>query len=506
MLSAKGESAVKSFIKIHRQDNVLLALRDIQKGERLNVDGISIEVKDDMKRGHKIALQHIKENDSIIKYGFPIGHALKDICIGEHIHVHNTKTNLSDIQTYSYTPRFEQNPYTHEDRTFKGYRRENGNAGVRNELWIVPTVGCVNGIAEKMLQRFVRETGDIAPFDNVLVLKHQYGCSQLGDDHENTRQILLNAIRHPNAGGVLVLGLGCENNELAAMKKALQDVNKDRVKFLESQSVTDEMEAGVALLKDIHEAAKGDKREDIPLSELKIGLKCGGSDGFSGITANPLLGRFSDYIIAQGGSTVLTEVPEMFGAETLLMQRAANEEVFHKIVDLINDFKQYFIQHDQPVYENPSPGNKAGGISTLEDKSLGCTQKAGISPVSDVLKYGEVLKTNGLTLLSAPGNDLIASSALAAAGCHIVLFTTGRGTPFGTFVPTVKVATNTQLYETKPHWIDFNAGLLAEDDVHEEFVLREFIDYITKVASGELVNHEKNDFRELAIFKSGVTL
>lgn len=357
-----------------------------------------------------------------------------------------------------------------------------------------------------MLQRFVRETGNIAPFDNVLVLKHQYGCSQLGDDHENTKQILLNAIRHPNAGGVLVLGLGCENNELAGMKEALQDVNLNRVKFLESQSVTDEMEAGIALLKEIHESAKGDRREDIPLSELKIGLKCGGSDGFSGITANPLLGRFSDYIIAQGGSTVLTEVPEMFGAETILMQRAANEEVFHKIVHLINDFKQYFIKHDQPVYENPSPGNKAGGISTLEDKSLGCTQKAGISPVADVLKYGEVLKTKGLTLLSAPGNDLIASSALAAAGCQIVLFTTGRGTPFGTFVPTVKVATNTQLYEAKPHWIDFNAGLLAEDDVHEEFVLREFIHYMIEVASGQLVNHEKNDFRELAIFKSGVTL
>lgn len=270
--------------------------------------------------------------------------------------------------------------------------------------------------------------------------------------------------------------------------------------------MTDEMEAGVALLKEIHEAAKGDKREDIPLSELKIGLKCGGSDGFSGITANPLLGRFSDYLIAQGGSTVLTEVPEMFGAETILMQRAANEEVFHKIVDLINDFKQYFIKHDQPVYENPSPGNKAGGISTLEDKSLGCTQKAGISPVTDVLKYGEVLKTKGLTLLSAPGNDLIASSALAAAGCQIVLFTTGRGTPFGTFVPTVKVATNTELYEAKPHWIDFNAGLLAEDDVHEEYVLREFIHYMIEVASGQLVNHEKNDFKELAIFKSGVTL
>ncbi|WP_459198697.1 UxaA family hydrolase [Bacillus subtilis] len=497
---------MKSFIKIHKQDNVLLALRDIQKGERLHADSVSIEVKDDIKRGHKIALKPIKKNDSIIKYGFPIGHASQDISIGEHIHVHNTKTNLSDIQSYSYTPRFDENPYSNENRTFKGFRRENGDAGVRNELWIVPTVGCVNGIAEKMLQRFVRETGDIAPFDNVLVLKHQYGCSQLGDDHENTKQILLNAIRHPNAGGVLVLGLGCENNELARMKEALQDVNLKRVKFLESQSVTDEMEAGVALLKEIHEAAKEDKREDIPLSELKIGLKCGGSDGFSGITANPLLGRFSDYLIAQGGSTVLTEVPEMFGAETILMQRAANEEVFHKIVDLINDFKQYFIKHDQPVYENPSPGNKAGGISTLEDKSLGCTQKAGISPVTDVLKYGEVHKTRGLTLLSAPGNDLIASSALAAAGCQIVLFTTGRGTPFGTFVPTVKVATNTELYEAKPHWIDFNAGLLAEDDVHEEYVLREFIHYMIEVASGQLVNHEKNDFRELAIFKSGVTL
>lgn len=318
--------------------------------------------------------------------------------------------------------------------------------------------------------------------------------------------MLLNSIRHPNAGGVLVLGLGCENNELSVLKKALYDTETDRVKFLESQSVKDELSEGVTLLKEIHEAAKTDKREDIPLSELKIGLKCGGSDGFSGITANPLLGRFSDYIIAQGGSTVLTEVPEMFGAETILMQRAADEEVFHKIVDLINDFKHYFVKHEQPIYENPSPGNKEGGISTLEDKSLGCTQKAGISKVADVLKYGEVLRTKGLTLLSAPGNDLIASSALAAAGCQIVLFTTGRGTPFGTFVPTVKISTNSQLYQTKPHWIDFDAGRMLEDNISEETVLKEFIDYIIEAASGEFVNNEKNDFRELAIFKSGVTL
>ncbi|MBT2573739.1 altronate dehydratase [Bacillus sp. ISL-51] len=497
---------MKEIMKIHPNDNVLLALRDIKKGEMLHMDGLVIEAKDDMKRGHKIALETIEENSGIIKYGFPIGHATRRISIGEHIHVHNVKTNLSDVQTYAYTPVFEDNPFTNENRTFKGYSRENGTAGVRNELWIVPTVGCVNGVAEKIIQRFVKEAGDIAPFDNVLVLKHQYGCSQLGDDHENTKQILINAIRHPNAGGVLVLGLGCENNELSAIKEALRDINGDRVKFLESQSVTDEIETGAALLKEIHQAAKGDKREDIPLSELSIGLKCGGSDGFSGITANPLLGRFSDYLIAQGGSTVLTEVPEMFGAETILMQRAANEEVFHKTVRLINDFKQYFIKHEQPIYENPSPGNKEGGISTLEDKSLGCTQKAGISPVSDVLAYGETLKTKGLTLLSAPGNDLIASSALAAAGCHIVLFTTGRGTPFGTFVPTVKVSTNTSLYQSKPHWIDYNAGRLTEEQTAEGDMVRDFIQYIIQVASGEFVNNEKNDFRELAIFKSGVTL
>ncbi|MCX2734837.1 MULTISPECIES: UxaA family hydrolase [unclassified Bacillus (in: firmicutes)] len=497
---------MKEVIKIHKNDNVLLAMRHFNKGERLHTDGLTIEVKDPVKRGHKIALQTIEENGSIIKYGFSIGRATRRISAGEHIHTHNLQTNLSDVQEYTYSPRFEDNPFTNENRTFKGYKRENGTSGVRNELWIVPTVGCVNGVAEKILQRFVKEAKDIAPFDNVLVLKHQYGCSQLGDDHENTKQMLINAIRHPNAGGVLVLGLGCENNELAVIKETLSEVNGDRVKFLESQAVTDEIEAGTALLKEIHLAAKGDKREEIPLSELSIGLKCGGSDGFSGITANPLLGRFSDYLIAQGGSTVLTEVPEMFGAETILMQRAASEEVFHKTVRLINDFKQYFMKHEQPIYENPSPGNKEGGISTLEDKSLGCTQKAGLAPVSDVLTYGETLKTKGLTLLSAPGNDLIASSALAAAGCHIVLFTTGRGTPFGTFVPTVKVSTNTDLFQSKPHWIDYNAGRLAEDQTTEDHIVRDFIQYIIKVASGECVNNEKNDFRELAIFKSGVTL
>lgn len=497
---------MKAFLQINENDNIVLALRDLEKGEILEINGEAIQLKENIKRGHKIALKEIHANGDIIKYGFPIGHALTAVEPGEHVHTHNAKTNLTGTQEYQYSPKQTVNPYTNKNRTFKGYRRKNGKAGIRNELWIIPTVGCVNGIAEKIIKRFEKEVGDISPFDNVLVLKHNYGCSQLGDDHENTKQILLNAVNHPNAGGVLVLGLGCENNELPEFKKALGEVDEDRVKFLISQAVTDEIEEGVKLVKEIHRHIKNDIREDIPLSQLKIGLKCGGSDGFSGITANPLLGRFSDYLIAQGGTTVLTEVPEMFGAETLLMERAVNEEVFEKVVHLINDFKDYFIKHDQPIYENPSPGNKAGGITTLEDKSLGCTQKAGTSQVVDVLKYGKVLSKNGLNLLSAPGNDLVASTALASAGCQMVLFTTGRGTPFGTFVPTMKISTNNQIYETKPHWIDYNAGILLEDGISEDWVLEDFVDYIVKVASGEFVNNERNDFREIAIFKSGVTL
>ncbi|SDO32968.1 altronate hydrolase [Halobacillus aidingensis] len=498
-------STLERILKINEQDNVAVALKDLTAGTEVEVDGKKITLSSDIPRGHKIALVSMSEGTDVIKYGFPIGHLKTAVKEGDWIHTENTKTNLDGVQEYQYEPKFAENPYPKENLTFKGFKRADGRVGIRNELWIVPTVGCVNGIAEQIIKIFQSEVGDIAPFDNIQVLKHNYGCSQLGDDHVNTRTILGNAVKHPNSGGVLVLGLGCENNNVDEFRESLGDYDEDRIKFLTSQDVSDEIEEGVNYLHKIYQAAKDDVREEVPLSELKIGLKCGGSDGFSGITANPLLGRISDYIAAQGGTTVLTEVPEMFGAEKLLMERAVNEEVFHKTVDLINDFKQYFITHDQPIYENPSPGNKDGGITTLEDKSLGCTQKAGTSVVMDVLKYGEPLKTKGLNLLSSPGNDLVASTALAAAGCQVVLFTTGRGTPFGSFVPTMKISTNTPLYEKKKHWIDFNAGSLLEGASPDQ-VLEDFRDYIIKVASGELVNNEKNDFREIAMFKSGVTL
>lgn len=495
---------MKKYFKINEKDNVVVALTDLTKGEVILVDQKKITLIDEVKRGHKLALKEIRKSENVIKYGFPIGHSIKNILQGQNVHTNNIKTNLDGVTNYIFNQHLNENPFKNRNLTFNGYNREDGNVGIRNELWIVPTVGCVNGIADRIIERFKEIEGGLVT-DTIQAFKHNYGCSQLGEDHQNTRAILRNVVKHPNVGGVLVLGLGCENNTMADFKISLGKFNEKRVKFLVAQEVSDEIEEGALLLKALHENMKNDRREAVSLSKLKIGLKCGGSDGLSGITANPLLGKFSDFLIAQGGATILTEVPEMFGAETLLMDRAKDLEVFNKIVHLVNDYKEYFIKYDQPIYENPSPGNKAGGISTLEDKSLGCTQKAGTETVVDVLKYGEVLKTNGLNLLSAPGNDLVATTTLGAAGCQLVLFTTGRGTPFGSFVPTLKVSTNTAIYKLKPHWIDFNAGALIED-VTMDVILEEFIKYIISVTSGEYVNNEKNNFREIAIFKSGVTL
>ena len=494
------------FIRINAADNVAVALQDVEAGTRIDIDGVDAAACCKIPAGHKVALQDMEEGENVVKYGFPIGHLLTPVKKGGLIDHTNLKTNLEGLLEYTYEPDLTEVPEASEKACFKGYRRNDGRAGIRNELWIIPTVGCVNGVAQSIQKQFEKELQHYPSIEKVIAFPHNYGCSQLGDDHENTRNILADMVHHPNAAGVLVVALGCENNQLGAFRELVGDVDEARVKFMESQKIEgDEVAFGLGLLREIAEAAMGDRREDVPFSELKVGLKCGGSDGFSGITANPLLGRFSDWIVAQGGTTVLTEVPEMFGAETILMARCQDKDTFDKTVHLINDFKAYFMKNKQPVYENPSPGNKAGGISTLEEKSLGCTQKSGNSIVRDVLAYGERLKTKGLNLLSAPGNDLVASTALAAAGCQIVLFTTGRGTPFGTFVPTAKISTNSTLAANKPLWIDFNAGTIVEDSRAED-VDKEFIDFVLGVASGNLVNNEKSGYSEIAIFKSGVTL
>lgn len=444
----------------------------------------------DTETGHKQALCDISSGESVIKYGFCIGKATCDIKKGERVHTNNLKTALHQREEYSYEPvKISENK--REPVMIEAYVRKDGSVGIRNEIWIIPTVGCVNGIARRL-----------AELTGAHFFTHPYGCSQLGGDHATTQKILRGLVMHPNAAGVLVLGLGCENNNIAEFKKVLGETDPERVKFLNAQDFEDDIAEGIRLIGELKEYADGFKRQPVPISKLKIGLKCGGSDGFSGITANPLIGRLSDRVISMGGTCVLTEVPEMFGAETILMNRCADRSVFDATVKLINNFKDYFVNHGQQIYENPSPGNKAGGISTLEEKSLGCTQKGGASAVTDVLDYGDIAQKSGLNLLNGPGNDIVAVTNLTACGCQMVLFSTGRGTPLGAPVPTVKVATNSGLFSHKRPWIDFNAGGIINGENLDD----SFFDYVVKVANGEETANERNGYREIAIFKDGVTL
>lgn len=494
-----------AYLQINKGDNVVVCLRPINVGEEIKIGNHAVQALRNTPAGHKILLCDTPKDKPIIKYGYPIGRAKENLKAGEWVNENNLQTNLSGTLEYEYHPAIKPLSIEQEDRSFKGFMRKNGEVGIRNEIWIVPTVGCVNGIAERLAHQLEQET-QLKGIDAIHAWHHNYGCSQLGDDHENTRKVLRDICLHPNAGAVLVLSLGCENNQPEDFMKMLGDYDRERIQLLVTQRVEgDEIEEGMKILRKLYKTAAQDKREEVPVSKLRIGLKCGGSDGFSGITANPLVGEFSDWLIAQGGTTILTEVPEMFGAETILMNRCQTADLFQKTVHLINNFKEYFLSHGEPVGENPSPGNKAGGISTLEDKALGCTQKCGHAPVSGVLEYAERLKTNGLNLLSAPGNDLVASTALAASGCQMVLFTTGRGTPFGTFVPTMKISTNSQLFKSKQNWIDFNAGELMEG-VDMLTLRNDFIDKVIATANGEKVKNEMNGYREIAIFKNGVTL
>ena len=463
------------------------------------LDNVEVNVGGEFD-GHKTANRDIKEGEDIIKYGYPIGHAIRDIKKGEHVHTDNIKTNLSGILEYKYEPQLKGVEKADEKAYFKGYVRDDGSVGIRNEIWIVNTVGCVNKTSELL----AREANKLfeGKTDGIFNFVHPFGCSQLGDDQKTTQAILKGLVNHPNAAGVLVLGLGCENNNIPVFKGILGDYNPERIRFMSTQDYDNEIEEGLKLIGELVEYAQKFTRKKCDVSKLVVGLKCGGSDGFSGLTANPLVGQFSDLLISHGGSTILTEVPEMFGAETLLMNRCHDKETFDKTVDLINNFKEYFMRHNQVVYENPSPGNKKGGITTLEDKSLGCVQKSGTSDVVDVIQIGEHVKKQGLNLLTGPGNDIVAVTNLTASGCHLILFTTGRGTPLGAPVPTVKISSNSGLAERKPHWIDFNAGPIVDGEV----LTQDLFDFVIDVANGRQTNNEKNGYREISIFKDGVVL
>ena len=487
------------FIQTHPKDDVAVALRDVPAGTVFS----GVVAKEEILRGHKMALRAVFAEESIVKYGFPIGHATQDIQPGQWVHTHNLATNLSGEVQYTYKPALCF-PEANTAKSFLGYRRKDGKVGTRNEIWIIPTVGCVNDVAKAL----VRDNQDLVHgnIEGLYAFTHPFGCSQTGDDHAQTRKLLASLARHPNAGAVLILGLGCENLTHEQFVAELGEYDEDRVQFLTCQQVEDEMQAGRLALERCVKYASAFSREICPVSELVVGMKCGGSDGLSGITANPVVGRFSDMLVAQGGTTVLTEVPEMFGAEGFLLNRCVDEKVFDKAVAMINGFKNYFIRHNEVVYENPSPGNKAGGITTLEDKSCGCVQKGGSSPISDVIGYGEAVSQKGLNMLYGPGNDLVSATALTAAGAQIVLFTTGRGTPFGAPAPTMKISTNTALATAKKMWIDFNAGVVADGTHSLQQTAEDLMDLVMEIASGKQTMAEKKGYREISIFKDGVVL
>lgn len=489
--------------RISARDDVAIALRDLAAGERVTLDNTPIELLDAIPRGHKFALRTLHQDEPVRKYGQVIGRATAEIPCGAHVHTHNLTTLLSGVSEYRFSAQASRNVADARDsHSFMGYRRADGRVGTRNEIWILCTVGCVGRTAERIARLAAERCKDRV--DGVYAFPHQFGCSQLGGDLDRTRKLIAALARHPNAGGVLILGLGCESNQLGALLEEIPESQRERIRTFAAQAASDEVQVGLGLVDELIAIAARDRREACPISALTVGLKCGGSDGFSGVTANPLIGRIADRVTNAGGTAILTEIPEIFGAERLLMQRAADEHVFGAIAELVNDFKRYFLENDQPVHENPSPGNLAGGITTLEEKSLGAVQKGGHAIVTQVLRYGERIERPGLALLESPGNDGVSSTALVAAGATVVLFTTGRGTPLGFPAPTLKISSNSQLAQTKPHWIDFDAGRMLTDD--PEALTDDFLQLIVAVASGQPARNELNEEREIAIWKDGVTL
>jgi altronate hydrolase len=498
-MQAPGES----IHDVDPRDHVATALRDLHAGEILNLHGRTITAKVDIPKGHKIAIRPVRSGEDVLKYGWPIGGAVTDIPVGEHVHVHNVATKLAGVENYVWTPSPPSPPASDETRTFMGYRRANGRVGTRNEIWVLCTVGCVANTARRIAEKAnVRFTGRT---DGVFAFPHPFGCSQLGDDLSHTRKLIAALAAHPNAGGVLILGLGCENNQLKALLESAPDIDPERLRSFTTQMVEDELEDGLAAIEDLVTMVEKDFRVPCPVSDLVVGLKCGGSDGFSGVTANPLVGRIADKVSDAGGTPVLTEIPEIFGAEQMLLTRASSQDVFDSALCVIDDFKRYFIDNHQPIHENPSPGNIAGGITTLEEKSLGAVQKGGRSPLVGVLRYGERVGPHGLTLLEAPGNDAVSSTALTAAGATVILFTTGRGTPLGFPAPTLKIASNSALAARKPGWIDFDAGAVLDGKTMDE-AANDLMDLVVETASGKATKAEINGEREIAIWKQGVTL
>ncbi|MDB4891297.1 MAG: D-galactarate dehydratase/Altronate hydrolase domain protein [Gemmatimonadetes bacterium] len=505
MATASPPVARPDAVRIHPDDNVAVAIHALSAGDEVTVGDARIPLREDIPAGHKFALDRLDVGQPVVKYGFPIGAMTAPVSAGHWVHSHNLRTQLEGMSEYVYQPGVSREVVTQSMPTFEGYLRADGRVGTRNEVWILNTVGCVNFVAEGIAKNAAERVGSAV--DGIYAFGHPFGCSQLGDDLSHTQAVLAGLMRNPNAGGVLVLGLGCENNQMEQLLARAGNVDRSRVRFFNSQDVMDERASGLVMVEELVTRMADDRRTTRPVSELVIGHKCGGSDGFSGISANAVVGRIADRLTSLGGGVLLTEVPEMFGAEQLLMNRATSEPVYEQLVAMINDFKAYFIRHGQNIYENPSPGNKAGGLTTLEEKSLGAIQKGGQAPVTRVLRYGEPAAPGGLSLLEGPGNDGVSCTAMIASGATVLLFTTGRGTPLGFPVPTIKISSNSDIAAKKPHWIDFNAGALLDGTRSMDALADELFSYVLDIASGnKRTNNEQHGYREIAIWKDGVTL
>ncbi len=504
-MMTESETMRSDVLKLHESDNVAVALTSLDAGIEVSIDGRLLLVQQDIAAGHKIALVDLQPCAHVVKYGLPVGRVTESIRRGSWVHSHNMRTNLSGTVDYRYQPVPASPPAMGPAPTFAGYRRSSGAVGTRNEVWVLNTVACVNRSADRITRICSEQFGK--HIDGVHTFAHPYGCSQSGEDLENTRCILADLMEHPNAGGVLLLGLGCEANLVASLLRVAGDIDRSRIRYFNSQDVDDEVQHGVALVGELVSLMQQDRRSEQPIANLVVGLKCGGSDGLSGVTANPLVGRIADRVTAHGGGAILTEVPEMFGGEQVLMNRAADETLFREIERLVNDFKQYHLQHGRPIYENPSPGNIEGGLTTLEEKALGAIKKGGSATVTEVLRYGERKRTPGLSLLEAPGNDGVSVTAMVAAGATALLFTTGRGTPMGSPVPTIKISSNTAVCERKPRWIDFDAGAVRGGSAEIDDLEADLFELLLDVASGRIqTQNERYGYRDIAIWKTGVTL
>ncbi|MDP1559944.1 MAG: altronate dehydratase family protein [Pirellulaceae bacterium] len=517
------------FARLHPQDNVVVSLQGSETGSPWEEElanggpdravGTTVVAMEPIPAGHKMAIRPIAAGQWVIKYGLPIGLAQTDIAVGQRVHVHNVKTGLdAGIATQPDWEPLPAAPLTtpilttgDDPNQFLGYLRENGQVAIRNEIWILNTVGCVNQTAQQLAAWANRTlVGRVPNLDGVYAFSHPYGCSQLGDDLQATRNILSGLTRHPHAAAVLFLGLGCENNQLQMQLDAIGPEALKKVRWFSTQDVSDEMEQGRQWLTEMAQQISRYTRQPLPANKLILGMKCGGSDGFSGLTANPLLGRIADWHCAMGGTSLLTEVPEMFGAEPVLLGRCDQPSTRTAVDQMIETFKDYFRQHDQPISENPSPGNKDGGLTTLEEKSLGCVQKGGTAAlIKQCVPYGgqASAELGGLGMVNGPGNDGVSITALTAAGAHLVLFTTGRGTPMGAPAPTMKIATNPTLAKQKPGWIDFSAGDFITGTATLDELRDRLWEQILRVASGQQeAKNELNGYREIAIWKIGVTV